>query len=42
MTHTRSYTIHKLPIYTVTYNANGGSGSPTVWTPPNGMYLVEV
>lgn len=28
MTHTRSYTIPKLASYTISYNANGGSGAP--------------
>ena len=32
MTHTRSYTIPALASYTVSYNANGGSGAPSAQT----------
>ena len=39
MTHTRSYTIPKLASYTISYNANGGSGAPGNQTKWHGKTL---
>ena len=39
MTHTRSYTIPALTSYTVSYNANGGSGAPSSQTKYYGKSL---
>lgn len=39
MTHTRSYTIPALASYTVSYNANGGTGAPSAQTKYYGIGL---